>query len=79
MPPALNVRLHINRASRGDEMTNPIKPPTDPISEGARARAQGRPKDACPYPANSSEREAWMEGYDGAPAGKASDLPMDNG
>ncbi|MGH1589410.1 ribosome modulation factor [Methylobacterium phyllosphaerae] len=42
-------------------------PPSDPIAEGARARAQGRPKDACPYPAGSAARRAWLEGYDGAP------------
>lgn len=42
--------------------------PSDPIAEGARARAQGRPKDACPYPANSETRTAWFEGYDGVPA-----------
>lgn len=58
-------------------MPNPTTLPSDPISAGARARAQGRPKDSCPHPAGSSEREAWMEGYDGAPASKAPDLPMD--
>lgn len=51
-------------------------PPADPIAEGARARAQGRPKDACPYPANSVARKAWLEGYDGAPSERAPDLPM---
>ncbi|MDP4003192.1 Rmf/CrpP family protein [Methylobacterium sp. NEAU K] len=43
-------------------------PPPDPIAEGARARALGRPKDACPYPVNSAARVAWLEGYDGLPA-----------
>ncbi|MDP4024245.1 Rmf/CrpP family protein [Methylobacterium sp. NEAU 140] len=52
---------------------------TDPIAEGARARAQGRPKDACPYPADSPERAAWLEAYDGTPAGRAPDLPMEGG
>jgi len=47
--------------------TAPPRRPSDPIAEGARARAQGRPKDACPYGANTPERIAWMEGYDGAP------------
>lgn len=46
------------------------------ISEGARARAAGRPKDACPYPANSPQRKAWLEGYDGTPAEDGPDLPM---
>ena len=51
-------------------------PPADPIAEGARARAQGRPKDACPYPANSAARKAWLEGSEGAPSERAPDLPM---
>jgi ribosome modulation factor len=46
------------------------------ISEGARARAIGRPKDACPYPANSPERKAGLEGYDGTPAEDGPDLPI---
>ncbi|MCJ2020680.1 MULTISPECIES: Rmf/CrpP family protein [unclassified Methylobacterium] len=37
------------------------------ITEGAHARGIRRPKDACPYPAKSLERRAWMEGYDGTP------------
>ena len=52
---------------------------SDPIAEGARARAQGRPKDACPYPAESEARTAWLEGYDGAPAERAPDPPIGNG
>jgi ribosome modulation factor len=50
-------------------------PLADPITEGAYARARGRPKDACPYPANSPARIAWLEGYDGLPTGPARDLP----
>jgi ribosome modulation factor len=50
-------------------------PLADPITEGAYARARGRPKDACPYPANSTARVAWLEGYDGVPTGRARDLP----
>ncbi len=46
-------------------------------SEGARMRMLGRPKDACPYPLDSPEREAWMEGFDGEPADQAPDLPSD--
>ena len=38
------------------------KPMSDPVAEGAHARAVGRPKDACPYPAGSRERRAWFEG-----------------
>lgn len=55
------------------------KPPSDPITEGARARATGRPKDACPYPAGSAERALWLDGYDGTPSEDGPDLPMDNG
>lgn len=50
-------------------------PSVEPIAEGARARAIGRPKDACPYPAGSVERAGWLEGYDGAPRGDGPDLP----
>ncbi|KQQ14687.1 hypothetical protein ASF53_08660 [Methylobacterium sp. Leaf123] len=59
--------------------TDPHRPPDDPITEGARARAQGRPRDACPYPVNSPERIEWLEGYDGAPADRSSDRPLENG
>lgn len=52
---------------------------SDAITEGARARMQGRPKDACPYPAGSPEREAWLEGYDGLPADRAPDSPLGDG
>ncbi|MBX9932353.1 MAG: hypothetical protein K2Y56_12565 [Methylobacterium sp.] len=46
----------------------------DPVAEGAHARAIGRPKDACPYPAGSAERSAWFEGYDGTPSDAGPDL-----
>ncbi|MCX4195370.1 hypothetical protein OMR07_07015 [Methylobacterium organophilum] len=36
------------------------------IKQGARARTMGRPRDACPYPADSRERRAWFEGFDGS-------------
>ena len=56
---------------------DPKHPPfVDPIAEGAHARAVGRPKDVCPYPAASAERKAWIEGYDGAPFDDGPDLPM---
>jgi len=38
----------------------------DIIKQGGRARTTGRPRDACPYPADSRERRAWFEGYDGS-------------
>ena len=50
----------------------------EPIAEGVHARAIGRPKDACPYPADSLERKAWMEGYDGTPSEDGPDLPIAN-
>jgi ribosome modulation factor len=53
--------------------------PADPLAEGARARAHGRPKDACPYPADSPERMAWLEAYDGVPAESAPDQPLYQG
>ncbi|KQT89889.1 hypothetical protein ASG60_09485 [Methylobacterium sp. Leaf469] len=48
----------------------------DPIEEGAQARIHGRPKDACPYPRDSEERAAWMEGYDGTPRDDGPDLRL---
>ncbi|MFY9293862.1 MAG: Rmf/CrpP family protein [Methylorubrum rhodinum] len=59
--------------------TDKLSFPPDPISEGAHARGLGRPKDACPYPADSAERKAWLEGYDGAPSDDGPDLPLGNG
>lgn len=47
----------------------------DIIKLGARARAVGRPRDACPYPGESRERRAWFEGYDGSSWEMASRMP----
>lgn len=58
---------------------DPYDSADDAIAEGARARAQGRPRDACPYGQNTPERTAWLEGYDGSPMDRAPDLPMENG
>ncbi|GJD94146.1 ribosome modulation factor [Methylobacterium iners] len=55
-------------------MADPQNPSTDPIAQGARAHALGRPRDACPYPAGSEERAAWLEGYDGTPRDREPDL-----
>ena len=55
-------------------MTDSLSSQTlDPIAEGARARTLGRPKDACPYPAESRERVEWLEGYDGMPTAQVPD------
>lgn len=41
---------------------------------GARARSDGRPRDACPYPAtaaktwNTTRRRAWLRGFDSVDA-----------
>ena len=56
--------------------TQPDPASPNPLTEGARARALGRPKDACPYPAGSRERTAWLEGFDGAPADRPPDAPQ---
>ena len=60
-----------------DEEASVEKPDSktkDPLAEGAHARAIGRPKDSCPYPADSAERSAWFEGYDGTPSDTGRDL-----
>ncbi len=44
---------------------NPSQAAVDPTAEGSRARAEGKPRDACPYLAGSEERQEWLEGYDG--------------
>ncbi|WP_244528697.1 ribosome modulation factor [Methylobacterium gossipiicola] len=41
------------------------------LRQDVQARIHGRPKDACPYPAASEARAAWMEGYDGMPRDEA--------
>lgn len=46
------------------------------IAEGAQARAIGRPKDTCPYPADAPERRAWLDGYDGTPSEDGPDVPI---
>jgi ribosome modulation factor len=56
--------------------TRHLNSKSDPVDEGAQARIHGRPKDACPYPHNSEERDSWMEGYDGAPRDDAPDWQL---
>ncbi|WP_348628902.1 Rmf/CrpP family protein [Methylobacterium sp. V23] len=48
----------------------------DPINQGAHARAHGRKRECCPYPAGSEEREAWLEGFTGMPRDRPRDLPL---
>lgn len=52
-------------------------PPGDAVAEGAQARIRGRPKEACPYPADSRERTDWLAGYDGKPPGRPTDAPAE--
>ena len=49
--------------SRDDPTPNKLA--MDPTAEGARARAQGTPREACPYTQDSEEFHEWIEGYDG--------------
>ena len=48
----------------------------DPIDQGAQARAHGRKRECCPYPAGSEEHEAWLEGFTGTPRDRPRDLPL---
>ncbi|WP_336488745.1 hypothetical protein [Methylobacterium nigriterrae] len=57
-------------------MEKPRIAPNDPVAEGAHTRARRIRKDACPYPLNSPERAAWMEGYDGRPRDYGADRPQ---
>jgi ribosome modulation factor len=50
--------------SKGDDPC-PDRPTVDATAEGARARAQGAPREACPYALDSEKRHEWLEGYDG--------------
>ncbi|WP_200935851.1 Rmf/CrpP family protein [Methylobacterium sp. Leaf117] len=52
------------------------KPHVDPIDQGAQARAHGRKRECCPYPAGSEKREAWLEGFTGMPRDRPRDLPL---
>lgn len=36
----------------------------DPYKEGQDACGRGVPRSDCPYPEDSDEREAWLEGWD---------------
>lgn len=51
-------------------------PILEAIAEGARARVIGLPKDSCPYPADSPERKAWLDGYAGTPTEDTFDPPV---
>jgi hypothetical protein len=55
---------------------NPGGAAVDPTAEGMRARAQGVPRDVCPYPAGSEEHHEWLEGYDGVPMHDSPLMPV---
>jgi ribosome modulation factor len=57
-------------------MSEHPKPPSDPIDQGAQAGVHGRQRECWPYPASSEEREAWLEGFTGAPRSEPRDLPQ---
>ena len=59
-----NMRGDKRRLIMSDDPT-PNKSAMDPTAEGARARAQGTPREACPYARDSEEFHEWVEGYDG--------------
>ena len=59
----------------GHDDPNPSQPAVDPTAEGSRARAEGRPRDDCPYPVGSEECQEWLEGYDGRNTQGASLMP----
>jgi hypothetical protein len=52
-------------ASVNEDDPNPSQPAVDPTAEGARARAEHKPREACPYRADTEECHEWLEGYDG--------------
>ena len=51
-------------------------PLSDPIDQGAQARAHGRKHEGCPYPAGSEEREAWLGGFAVTPRDRPRDRPL---
>jgi ribosome modulation factor len=71
-------RLDADDVEKATDRSSDQKRRLDHILEGARSRSAGRPKDSCPYPLNTPERDAWIEGFDGEPADHGPDLPMGN-
>src|SRR3954447_21942358 len=54
---------------------NPSQPTIDPTAEGARARAENKPREACPYAPDTEERHEWLEGYDAISTEGAAHVP----
>jgi ribosome modulation factor len=59
----MHVQKQEPRLSEADQ--NPNQPAVDATAEGARAKAQGLPRNACPYALDSEQHHEWLEGYDG--------------
>jgi len=49
-------------------MEPPLAEPTggDPFIEGMDSFGRGVPREACPYPEDSDERELWLSGWEEA-------------
>jgi ribosome modulation factor len=47
-------------------MTNETQLPMNVSDEGAASYSRGLPREDCPYPPGSDERDAWLNGWDEA-------------
>jgi ribosome modulation factor len=56
-------------------MTEEPEGPTSAVSAGADSFLQGIPRENCPYPPDTDEREEWLRGWDRAAAGEARPEP----
>jgi ribosome modulation factor len=56
-------------------MTKEADEPTGIASEGADSFLQDIPRENCPYPPDSDDREEWLKGWDQAAAGEAPTEP----
>lgn len=41
-----------------------ISPTDDPFWQGYHARLAGEPSDVCPYPSDTPDEAAWLDGYE---------------
>jgi ribosome modulation factor len=47
-------------------MNEEVQLPKGVVSEGADSYLRGLPREDCPYPPGSAEREDWIEGWNQA-------------
>jgi ribosome modulation factor len=47
-------------------MTQEVPPPRNVADEGRDSCLRGLPREDCPYPPGTDEREAWLAGWDKA-------------